>query len=313
MRLLLFKLMEMFPITEVWARKLYKLLNKHRKSMKRLANGRNIVVDKKPHLFADIINAVKSLGVEKGDILIVHSSMDRLKAVDAVPNQYIDALLELVGQEGTLVFPAFPHFRDQDKYKNGPEELYIYNPKKTPSWTGLLPNVFCRYSGVIRSECPFNPLAALGKHAQEMFSGELLDDLAHGKASAWAYCVDKRAKILYLGLNVTDADTIVHVAEDVMDEEWPIHDWYEKKSFLVKRSTGDQVITIRCRRAFWHQYFTAQYSGRIIRKNGFIKERTVEGIPVGLIGDSKEFVSFLIEQARHRKLFYQIPNKYWKK
>ena len=60
------------------------------------------------NLMERIFEWIDSLGIKKGDILIVHSSMEGLRKAAPDPKRIIDYLLQLVGEEGTLVIPTFP-------------------------------------------------------------------------------------------------------------------------------------------------------------------------------------------------------------
>ena len=59
-------------------------------------------------------------------------------------------------------------------------------------------------------------------------------DLAHGVGSAWHFCAENNAKILLLGTKASKSLTMVHVAEDILDDRWPIKDWYGYKIFNLK-------------------------------------------------------------------------------
>lgn len=57
-------------------------------------------------LKADLIDAFKSVGIEFGDNLIVHTSLKNLGFVCGGAQIVIEALLEVVGTEGTIVMPT---------------------------------------------------------------------------------------------------------------------------------------------------------------------------------------------------------------
>lgn len=307
MKRFIFWILGICPYPEMWIRWIYynsSILQKFKKNRKTKAHQPQPV---RIGLYEKVIEHIKTLGIQKGDILIVHSSMEGLSATGASAKHYIDMLLQLVGEDGTLVLPAFPLYNTK-KDQGVPK----YEPKRTVCSTGMMPNIFIRYPGVIRSEFPVNPLAAKGKYAEQMMRDNLKGDLAHGKNSAWEYCVEHNAKILFLGLKAYHSCTVVHAAEELLDSEWPIKDWFEKKQYIIKRTQGEELITIRQRKQFWSRYVTAHYRSKVLAKEKLLQEKTVEGLCISYIPDSKRLVDFLMLRARQGKLMYMIPRKNWK-
>ena len=89
----------------------------------------------------DIFEYISGLGIKKGDILILHSSMEGLRSASPDPKVIIDYLLNLLGPEGTLVIPAFA----TANRKYSAEKIPTYNPKKSLCWTGMIPNVVVKH------------------------------------------------------------------------------------------------------------------------------------------------------------------------
>lgn len=268
--------------------------------------GEQVEVD--PSLMDKVFAYVDSLGIRKGDVLIVHSSMEGMRRAAPEPRAIIDHLLELVGPEGLLVFPTFPIIN----HTYTPEKLQTYNPKRTPCWTGMLPNTFLTYPGVKRSLFPFNTLAAIGAGSDEMIVHNLEADRAHGKHSAWEYCVNRRAKILYLGVRVAECNTVMHVAEDLLDDKWPVKNWYQEQTYRIKNGTETFDKTIRACSTEWTKYTACYHHTAIMRRAGLVSETDIGGISVGFTPDAKKMVDFVAENALKGKIRYNIPRKYWK-
>lgn len=261
-----------------------------------------------PGLGDNIHKYIKSLGINRGDILIVHSSMDGLRPTGFPPKMIINMLLELVGEEGTLVFPAFPILDLVDK-----NNIPIYDPTKTLCWTGLLPNIYCRNFKPLRSSFPNNSLAAKGPHAYEMMKDNLIGTHPHGKDSAWAYCASHHAKILYLGVKANHCLTIMHVAEELMEDNWPIKDWYENKRYNVKIQEQITEITTSERRLFWARFLRENYASLNLKKKGLLIQTQIQGVPIDYIPDSGNVVDYVIRNAQNGNLiFWLIPKKYLK-
>lgn len=298
------KLLEYCPWAEVLARKFFLQNTEKKSAIKRTMNTTQCGQTDKISL--DMLSSeIRNIGVQSGDLLIVHSSMDGLKNVNASPMQIISCLKEIIGLDGTLVFPVFPC--DMKRDFDGDE---IYDLSKTKIWTGLLPYVFLRYSGTIRSRFPVNTLAANGKMAKDMMRNEMNTDLAHGNNSTWKYCVDHHAKVLYLGLRVRQADTLLHVVEDTMEADWPIKHWYKQRKYHIE-DNGIYIadISARVRDGAWHQYFASFYSGRMLAKRKLIIEKNVFQTHIAIVPDAQRLVTALIQDAKQGKTFYYIPKK----
>lgn len=258
----------------------------------------------------ELLDYIKSVGFSQGDIVIVHSSMEGLRACGIGPMEIIEALRETIGEEGTIAVPAFAVANR--KYSNGKKNKY--DPKKSLCWTGMLPNAFLRCPGVIRSEFPYNSLAAIGPHAASMMEDNLKSDLPHGRFSSWKYCVDHDAKILYLGVAAADCNTVLHVVEDLMDGEWPIDNWYEEQTYYIKTENGEEEKTIRVCSSFWTRFNVCHHYNAKLCKLGLMEEiETAQGLRLGCTKSSKAVVDYMMSEAKRSRIRYLIPRRFWKK
>ena len=55
---------------------------------------------------SDIIDALKRAGLQKGDSVMVHTSLGKIGYVCGGAQAVIEALTETVGQEGTILAPT---------------------------------------------------------------------------------------------------------------------------------------------------------------------------------------------------------------
>ena len=311
---LLDEIMSVFPLAEVIVRICY---SDHRDS--KLAKGMKAKffrsagkddIEPVEGLYDKLFEHIRSLGISKGDILIVHSSMDGLIKLGVSAEKIIEGLLNLVGPEGTLVMPAFPKFKKKDILDNG--KTKIYDVKKTLAWTGFINNIFLRTDGVIRSEFPYNPLAAKGKEAAAMFESNLKGEVPHGRYSAWEYCAEHHAKVLFLGVKPFHSITESHIVEDYLNDEWPIKDWYINQHYIIMGYNGKFEMTIKERDLKWAKYITEHNAAYRTRKAGYLYEEDFEGIPIGHINDLYEYNEYRISQVKKGKIDFLIPKKYWK-
>lgn len=149
-----------------------------------------------------IRDQLAALGIEPGGVLVVHTSFSRVGPIDGGPRALIEALLDVLGPEGTLVMPSMS---DDDEHP--------FDPTQSPcAAMGIVADTFWRMPGVLRSDSP-HAFAASGPRAAEITAPHPLD-VPHGLDSppGRAYALD--AQVLLLGVG-HDANTTIHVAENM--------------------------------------------------------------------------------------------------
>jgi aminoglycoside 3-N-acetyltransferase len=110
----------------------------------------------------DILAGLRALGINPGLGLMVHSSLSRFGHVEGGAQAVVDALMEALTPEGTLMLPSFNHGGAFGEGKPG-----YYDSRETPTSNGAIPNLFWRLPGVYRSLNPTHAFAAWGKNARE--------------------------------------------------------------------------------------------------------------------------------------------------
>jgi len=134
-------------------------------------------------------------------VLLVHASFRALSPVQGGPRGVLDALLEALGADGTLVMPSW----------TGRDDV-PFDPRTTPAAEdlGVVAETFWRLPGVKRSEHPF-AFAACGPRTEEIVAGPLpLPPHAPGSPVDRVHALD--GWILLLGVG-HDANTTLHLAE----------------------------------------------------------------------------------------------------
>lgn len=167
-----------------------------------------------PHL--RVADELASLGLERGDRVVVHSSMRAVGADIGGPEAIVGALSAVVGPSGLVVMPTFT-------YDTG-----RFDPRTTPGRTGVIAETLRARPAAVRSLHPFYSVAALGSGAAELCDGhELVAATAVG--SPLDRLAESGGKVLLLGTGHT-SNTTGHVGEfraDVgyldipFDPEWP--------------------------------------------------------------------------------------------
>lgn len=105
----------------------------------------------------DLIDDLRTMGVTEGDHIAVTLSLKKVGYIDGGPNTFIDAILDVIGQNGTLMMNTYT----QQKSSN-----FVFDLHSSPAWTGLVPETMRKRPDAIRSRNPICSVAAIGKMAQ---------------------------------------------------------------------------------------------------------------------------------------------------
>ena len=174
-------------------------------------------------LRADLIN----LGLKENDIIIAHASMSKLGWVVGREVTIIDALLDVLGQNGTLIMPSQSGENSDPIYWQNPpvpkewietikEHMPVFDPKRTPTRSmGKVVDNLLMHPDCIRSNHPQVSFCGVGKEAKKILSNhELTPGL--GKGSPLQKLYDANAKILLLGVGYGNA-TALHLPESELE------------------------------------------------------------------------------------------------
>lgn len=303
------KIFALSPHVEMLARRLYwrnvqRLAGKVKKSARK--KKRPIENEQaKPFDYLALERYLKDCGASAGSLMVVHSAFAPFKGCVSGPDEVIEFLLQFLGAEGTLAMPAMPMFtnaRSVEEYLSPEpdENVYVYNVQKSRIKTGILPTALHKRKGSVRSRHPINTMVALGKLAETLMEGNLMGDspLACGVNSSWSRCVEQDALIVSLGTDLTHSLTMIHVAEDVKDAQWPVRDWYVEKKFVIKDGDVEETRVLRERAPRWGAlHFGERTLCKDLMAAGLLKSTRIDGIVVEVLS-AKALIEFL--DARNR-------------
>jgi aminoglycoside 3-N-acetyltransferase len=169
---------------------------------------------------------LRSLGLRRGGVLLVHCSLRRIGSVAGGPATLLGALREVAGRGATFVVPAqttlnsftSTAFRaaiaglDDDERARYIAAMPGFDPARTPSHRmGAFAEYLRTRTSARRSRHPQASFAALGPRARACMSVHDLEcHLGEKSPLGWLYAAD--AAILLLGVDYT-ACTAFHLAE----------------------------------------------------------------------------------------------------
>lgn len=142
-----------------------------------------------------IIEDLRKMGLKKGDHLAVALSFKSIGYVEGGSETFIDALLEVVGPEGTIMMNAFTYSFPIQKISSD----YIFDVEKTAPYTGFVPRTMIARKDAVRSRHPTCSVVSIGKMADYLTCG-------HNETSNAFLPFEKLAKIggKYLGIGLND-------------------------------------------------------------------------------------------------------------
>lgn len=114
---------------------------------------------------AKLIEDFVRLGVKNGDVVLIRAGLGEVGRMENKANTFIDALLDVIGPEGTVVSLAFTN---SYFIKKPPKDDYFHVGKK--SYAGALPNTMLSYSDSYRSKHPTCSYVAIGRNAEYITS-----------------------------------------------------------------------------------------------------------------------------------------------
>ena len=114
----------------------------------------------------NLIDDFIKLGLKQGDVVLVRANLGAVGKISGGAAAFVDALLQVIGAEGTLVSLAFT---DASFFRKPKIENAFHSKKK--SYAGALPNVMIERDDAFRSQHPMCSYVAIGKFAKEITDG----------------------------------------------------------------------------------------------------------------------------------------------
>lgn len=178
---------------------------------------------KKKYATNELIKVLKETGINKGDTVFVQAAWDSFYNYSGNENELIDGILEIIGETGTLMMPAYPLLR-----KNK-----IFDVKKSVTAAGMLAEAFRNYPNVLRSANVRHSVCALGPNAQFLVGEHHRSLICFDEYSPFYKLKDINAKILILGLPHYSLGTIIHTIEATL---------YKSNSYFSKFYTNNKTV-----------------------------------------------------------------------
>lgn len=181
----------------------------------------------------------QKLGITKGKVVFIHSSLDFLN-IDFSPFRVLGILIDLVGPEGTLLFPAWHfNYRAEEYLKKD----MIFDVKRSSTALGLLPELARKHPMALRSIHPTTSIVAIGKYAKEITEGHEKSIYPCGELSPFYKMMNYEAIIVGLGVK-SHFLSFVHCPEDVLQNKFPIRTRTEEVFITKVKLQDGNIISV---------------------------------------------------------------------
>ncbi|MBQ9901954.1 MAG: AAC(3) family N-acetyltransferase [Clostridia bacterium] len=259
----------------------------------------------KPIIKEDIRTAFRTLGLEKGSTVMVHTSLSKIGYVCGGAQTVIEALMETVGTGGTVMMPAQSwknldpddgvHWEVEEEYRQIIRDHWpAYDKRLTPTNTmGAVAEMFRLWPGTMRSDHPSRSVAAWGKHAEYLTSGHDLCNI-FGDGSPIGKLYELNGDVLLIGVGY-DKNTSLHLADVRAD-------------YPGKRNCTEYSAIFEDGKRIWKEYETLFVDGEDFTEIGaaFEQSRTVNRTTLGnaelRLMNQRRLVDFAVDwihQNRH--------------
>ncbi len=182
---------------------------------------------------------LEALGVQRGGVLLMHSSLSSLGWVLGGPEAVITALLDALSPDGTLLLPALSH-------ETVTQQHPVFDVSNTPSCVGRIAEYFRTRPGTLRSVNPTHSVCATGRLAREITSDHQLDDTPVGEHSPFRKVRDTGGQVLFLGCGLRP-NTSMHGVEELVQ---PPYLFDGKVAYRVILQDGSEITLCNKRHGF---------------------------------------------------------------
>jgi aminoglycoside 3-N-acetyltransferase len=250
---------------------------------------------------------------------LVHASLGSFDLLDSAGQPLsglsasawlIQRLIQFVGPSGTLCMPTHPQYSDNPGFMFDKSELVLtYDVRRTPSSVGLLSELFRRHPLTQRSEHPLSSMAVRGPLATELLASNAEGDqpLPHGVHSSYYRVCQQKGTVIGLGLSLIKALTILHVAEELRGDDWPVEGFFYSRRFKIIDNQGQtREIQVRERRPEFVRSLVLSQVRRDLLNERILHEYSIGGVKFA-VADAAVVLEFMQTQQRNSTYPYLLP------
>ena len=209
----------------------------------------------------ELVSMMQEMGMKRGSVVCIHSSMKEFYNFKGTANELIEKILACIGEEGTLMMPAFP---DKKLIK---ENDYVFDSKVDRTGAGFLAETFRQHLGVLRSINVQHSVCAIGKHAVYLTKDHQNSKDCWDSFSPWQRGLDLGMLVFNFGMPRSYMGTFHHCVESVLQYEHPYwaqffnskesFKYYDESGKVCEYSNTVSRLDRRTRKKRVTKYFTS--------------------------------------------------------
>lgn len=193
---------------------------KQGKKRSRLKERESLLANNQVVTKTEIISRLKEVGLQHGDVVMVHSALSKMGYVERGANSVIDAFKEVVGNDGTIMMPAFPAIGFNYDYLNTQP---VFDINQTPSKMGVVTEIFRKQNDIIRSLHPTDSVVAFGEQASYLTKDHFGQLTPYNSKSPFYRLCELKGKIVLIGVDFNSL-TNLHTLEDAVENfKYPVY------------------------------------------------------------------------------------------
>ena len=160
------------------------------------------------HTKESLKKQLTAMGLTGEETILIHSSMKAIGETQKGAETVLDALMEFF-EKGLLLLPTHT-------WKTINAENPVFDVDNEPACVGILPNLFLKRHGVVRSLHPTHSMAGFGKDAESYLAGEEMHNTPCTPGGCYDRLKDIGGKILLVGVG-HERNTYIHSVEEVLN------------------------------------------------------------------------------------------------
>ncbi|TAK64079.1 MAG: AAC(3) family N-acetyltransferase [Methylobacter sp.] len=255
-------------------------------------------------IISQLVADWRMAGIEEGDMLLVHSNLNRtLRRIarlggNVSPKVVLESFLIALGKSGTLLLPLFNF-----DFPKGVR----FDIRNSPSHMGVFTEVGRLWPGAVRTGHPIYSFSVIGKEA-EMFRG-LKNFSGYGQNSPFGILHRHGGKIGGLDLPDQNSMTFYHYVEESLDVPYRYHKTFTGQYIDEIGVESTQTFGLFVRNIEQGVITHVDPMGEILwKKKLYTGCRPKEGSGLRVISAPKMFdeVAMILNEGRAKGLLYEI-------